>query len=118
MGFRSPQNLNLAYMTYTFPCTRNIGMEGFGTFLEQEIAEPRRNLNLFRYEFGDLIGEGDPKLAHRLTLVNSGSSANLVAAMAVASHFKEWRSKDSSMMKGTTMSRVTSTAVLAYHRKA
>ena len=113
MGFRSPQNLNLAYMTYTFPCTRNIGMEGFGTFLEQEIAEPRRNLNLFRYEFGDLIGEGDPQLAHRLTLVNSGSSANLVAAMAVASHLRSMQRPLTAIASAFTFPTTLSALLLA-----
>lgn len=75
-------------MTFRYPCTRNIGMEGFGAFLEQEIAEPRRNLRLFAQEIGHLIGQGDTTLAHHLTLVNSGSSANLVAALALAEQLR------------------------------
>ena len=69
---------------YRYPCTRNIGLEGFGLFLEKEIAEPRRNLRLFAKEFGELLSEGVDDVAKHLVLVNSGSSANLVAALTMA----------------------------------
>lgn len=63
---------------YRYPCTGNIGIKGFGKYLENEIGEPRRNLRLFAKE-----------LAHNLdckyiNLTNSGSSANLVGALALA----------------------------------
>ena len=73
---------------YPYPCTRNIGMEGFGTYLEQEIAEPRRNLRLFAKEFGELISADGDDVSKHLVLVNSGSSANLVAALAMAEKCK------------------------------
>jgi len=65
-------------ITYRYPCTGNISIEGFGAFLEQEIKEPRRNLRLFADELNTLMS------SKYITLVNSGSSANLVAALALA----------------------------------
>lgn len=64
--------------TYKYPCTGNIEIKGFGTFLEEEIREPRRNLRLFAHELSEVLG------CHNITLTNSGSSANLVAALALA----------------------------------
>jgi len=64
--------------TYRYPCTGNISINGFGSFLEQEIKEPRRNLRLFANELNELM------FSKYITLVNSGSSANLVAALALA----------------------------------
>lgn len=64
--------------TYCYPCTGNISIDGFGTFLEEEIKEPRRNLRLFAKELNELMG------SEYCTLTNSGSSANLVAALALA----------------------------------
>lgn len=64
--------------SYRYPCTGNIGIEGFGSYLEREIAEPRRNLRLFAAELSTAL-ECD-----NITLTNSGSSANLVAALALA----------------------------------
>lgn len=63
---------------YRYPCTGNIGIKGFGEYLESEIGEPRRNLQLFAKE---LAGTLD---CSYITLTNSGSSANLVAALALA----------------------------------
>ena len=34
-------------MKYRYPCTGNVGIIGFGKYLEGEIAEPRRNIRLF-----------------------------------------------------------------------
>lgn len=65
-------------MKYLCPCTGNVGIKGFGTYLENEIAEPRRNICLFAAELKERIGG-----AYHC-LVNSGSSANLVAAFAAA----------------------------------
>lgn len=64
--------------TYRYPCTGNISIEGFGAFIEHEIKEPRRNLRMFAEELNSLIG------SKYITLVNSGSSANLVAALTLA----------------------------------
>ena len=69
-------------MKYRCPCTGNVGIEGFGTYLEREIGEPRRNLHLFAAELKARFGGG----CH--CLVNSGSSANLVAAFAAAERIK------------------------------
>ena len=69
-------------MQYQYPCTGNIGIEGFDHFLNQNIQEPRRNINLFSAEL---------KAAYSvpyLSLVNSGSSANLTAALALAEKLK------------------------------
>jgi CDP-6-deoxy-D-xylo-4-hexulose-3-dehydrase len=55
---------------------------GFGEYLEREIAEPRRNIRLFASELKERFGG-----AHH-SLVNSGSSANLVAAFAAAEKLK------------------------------
>lgn len=63
---------------YRYPCTGNISIKGFGEFLENEIREPRRNIRLFTDELNELFG------SKYLTLTNSGSSANLVAALALA----------------------------------
>lgn len=64
--------------TYRYPCTGNISIKGFGKFLEAEIREPRRNIRLFTDELNELLE------SKYLTLTNSGSSANLVAALALA----------------------------------
>ena len=61
-----------------YPCTGYVDMKGFGTFLEAETAEPRRNMTLFTQELQQYLH------APWMSLVNSGSSANLVAAMAMA----------------------------------
>lgn len=64
--------------SYRYPCTGNISIRGFGEFLENEIREPRRNIRLFTDELNGLLG------SKYLTLTNSGSSANLVAALVLA----------------------------------
>lgn len=64
--------------TYRYPCTGNISLEGFGEYLEKEIGEPRRNLRLFADELNQYLG------SRYIILTNSGSSANLVAALAMA----------------------------------
>ena len=65
-------------MRYKYPCTRHIPMDGFGSFLERESTSTRHNLTLFSNELKQLL------CADFLTLVNSGSSANLVAALLLA----------------------------------
>ena len=69
-------------MKYRYPCTGNVGIMGFGKYLEREIAEPRRNIRLFASELKERFGGA----FH--CLVNSGSSANLVAAFAAAEKLK------------------------------
>lgn len=64
--------------TYRYPCTGNISLKGFGEYLENEIGEPRRNIRLFADELNQQLG------SRYITLTNSGSSANLVAALALA----------------------------------
>ena len=63
---------------YRFPCTGYIGMQGFGSFLEKECTESRRNIRLFTEELKKEFG------LPYFSPVNSGSSANLVAALAMA----------------------------------
>lgn len=65
-------------MNYRYPCTGYIPMNGFGTWLEQECGEPRRNINAFSRELSERFD------APWVVPVNSGSSANLVAALALA----------------------------------
>lgn len=68
--------------TYRYPCTGNISLTGFGKYLEKEIGEPRRNLRLFTQELNESLG------CTHMVLTNSGSSANLVAALALAEKCK------------------------------
>lgn len=58
-------------------CTGDVSYSDFPDFLKAELGEPRRNINLFSTELNELFG------TEYCTLVNSGSSANLVAAMMV-----------------------------------
>lgn len=69
-------------MPYRYPCTGNISLKGFGEYLEQNIGHPRRNIQLFAKEFNEY------QKSEYVTLVNSGSSANLVAALALAEKVK------------------------------
>lgn len=70
-------------MNYRYPCTGYLTMNGFGSWLEQECTTPRRNINLFAQELGQQFD------APWISLVNSGSSANLVAALALAEKVRE-----------------------------
>ena len=72
------------FTAYKYPCTRNIGINGFGTFLEKEIGEPRRNLRLFAKELSLVITGGIEDISGQMVMTNSGSSANLAAALAIA----------------------------------
>ena len=69
-------------MKYKYPCTGNIGIEGFGEYLEKNITTARRNIGIFSKELQAKFG------VPYISLVNSGSSANLVAAMAMAEKIK------------------------------
>ena len=67
---------------YRYPCTGKITIKGFGEFLENETQESRRNIGLFAKELVERFG------LPYISLVNSGSSANLVAALALAEKIK------------------------------
>lgn len=68
---------------YKYPCTGYIPMDGFGSFLEKECDSPRSNINKFANELSEKF-----EIPY-LVLVNSGSSANLVALMALAEKLKK-----------------------------
>lgn len=57
-----------------YPCTGHVDARGFGAFFEAELGAPRRNLQLFADDLAQRFA------VPHVTLVNSGSSANLVAA--------------------------------------
>ncbi|HEV7405623.1 MAG TPA: DegT/DnrJ/EryC1/StrS family aminotransferase [Chthoniobacteraceae bacterium] len=59
------------------PCTGRISTKGFASFLEKELSDSRRNLHLLETDLIKLLA------APSVTLVNSGSSANLAAAIVV-----------------------------------
>ena len=61
-----------------YPCTGPVATRGFGVFVERELGAPRANLRAFARSLGRTFG------TQRLTLVNSGSSANLAASLALA----------------------------------
>jgi CDP-6-deoxy-D-xylo-4-hexulose-3-dehydrase len=63
---------------FRYPCTGHVDHQGFGRFLERELGAPRANLGALFSELSSAFG------ARNLTLVNSGSSANLAAALALA----------------------------------
>ena len=69
-------------MNYRYPCTGKIETNGFGAFLEENLKEPRRNITEFGKELQQKYG------MPYISLVNSGSSANLVAAMCMAEKIK------------------------------
>ena len=60
-----------------FPCTGRVETEGFAEYLASELGESRHNLISLGTELQETLG------APFVTLVNSGSSANLVAAILV-----------------------------------
>ena len=62
-----------------YPCTGPTEVHGFGAFLDAEVGAPRRNLRAFTRELAVVLA-ADPS---HLTLVGSGSSANLAAALAL-----------------------------------
>ncbi|MDE1151633.1 MAG: DegT/DnrJ/EryC1/StrS family aminotransferase [Micavibrio sp.] len=67
---------------FRYPCTGRVSTKGFGAFLEEQTGASRNNLGQFTAALGKTFS------AERLTLVNSGSSANLVAALALAEQLK------------------------------
>lgn len=70
-------------MAYRYPCTRHIELKGFGSFLEEESKASRHNINEFSRQLRERFH------VPFLSLVNSGSSANLVAALALAEKVKK-----------------------------
>lgn len=68
---------------YQYPCTGHISMDGFGKYLEEETTGSRVNLNTFADEL-----EGRFNVPY-ITLVNSGSSANLTAALVLAEKLRK-----------------------------
>lgn len=92
---------------YEYPCTENIPLKGFGEYLEKEIAEPRRNIRLFGEE---LTTRFAPK---HLTLVNSGSSANLVAALMLAEKVKKQGKSMTAIASAFTFPTTLSALILA-----
>jgi len=62
---------------FRYPCTGRTATEGFGAFLERELGPSRHNLNALARELAATFG------APHVTLTNSGSSANLAAALAL-----------------------------------
>ena len=69
-------------MNYEYPCTGRVATNGFGSYLEENLKEPRRNIVAFGKELQTKF-----KIPY-ISLVNSGSSANLVAAMCMAEKIK------------------------------
>lgn len=63
---------------FRYPCTGHVSADGFPAFLAAELAGPRANIGRFAAELSAAFGVG------HVTPVNSGSSANLVAALAAA----------------------------------
>lgn len=96
--------------TFEYPCTGNIGIEGFGAYLEQEVCEPRRNINLFAKELKEQFCKNSD--AH-ISLVNSGSSANLVAALALAEKVRKVGKPMTAIMSGFTFPTTVSALLMA-----
>jgi len=68
---------------YRYPCTGRTNIEGFGDFIDKELGPSRRNIKEFAKEL-----EKEFKWP-RITLTNSGSSANLAASLTIAEKCKE-----------------------------
>lgn len=64
--------------SFRYPCTGATNIEGFSEFIARELGSSRANLGAFAEELRAVFGP------RHLTLVNSGSSANLAAALAMA----------------------------------
>lgn len=70
-------------MNYRYPCTGQIPIEGFGKYLEDHIAYPRKNIRLFQQLLQKRYGYP------YISLVNSGSSANIAAGLAMAEKIRK-----------------------------
>ncbi len=83
---------------FRYPITGHVGHAGFGAFAEAELGAPRANLRRFTNELGEAFG------AERLTLTNSGSSAALAAAFALAEHTGRGHAVAAGFTQPTTLS--------------
>lgn len=92
---------------YQYPCTENISLNGFGEYLEHEIGMPRRNIQMFANELNTTFGTSF------LTLTNSGSSANLVAALAMAEKIKYANKPMTAVASGFTFPTTISALLMA-----
>ena len=81
-----------------YPCTGHISADGFGAFLEASLTTPRANLHAFASELSAMFA------APFVTLVNSGSSANLAAACALRERVRGKRALVSAFTFPTTVS--------------
>ncbi|MBU48953.1 MAG: hypothetical protein CL920_09665 [Deltaproteobacteria bacterium] len=64
--------------SFRYPCTGLVQTEGFGAYLEEQLGPPRHNIRTFADELSTHFD------VPYLSLVNSGSSANLAASFALA----------------------------------
>jgi CDP-6-deoxy-D-xylo-4-hexulose-3-dehydrase len=100
-------------ISYTYPCTRNIDLKGFGVFLENEIGAPRKNIKQFAEEFSTLVSTDGDDISKHLVMVNSGSSANLVAALALAQRCKQEKRPLTAAVSAFTFPTTISSLLLA-----
>ncbi len=94
-------------MEYKYTCTGNITINGFGDFLEENIKEARRNINLFSNELRASFN------IPFISLVNSGSSANLAAAMVMAEKIKSQGKPLKAIVSAFTFPTTMSSLILA-----
>lgn len=85
-------------MTIRYPCTGHVGARGFAAFLDRELGAPRANLQAFAAELALHLD------AEHVTLVGSGSSANLAAACALRERARGARAVVSAFTFPTTVS--------------
>ncbi len=94
-------------MKYLYPCTGNISAIGFGKYLEENIREPRRNIGLFARELSEKFA------VPYISLVNSGSSANLVACLAMAEKIRKNNKPLTAVISAFTFPTTVSALLLA-----
>jgi hypothetical protein len=83
---------------FRYPLAGPIDTTGFAEFLASELGTPGANVRRFTAELCDAFG------AERLTLVNSGGSAALVAAFALAEQTGRGQALASGFTSATTLS--------------
>jgi dTDP-4-amino-4,6-dideoxygalactose transaminase len=81
-----------------YPCTGHVTADGFGAYLEASLTTPRANLHAFAADLSAMFE------VPFVTLVNSGSSANLAAACALRERVKGKRALVSAFTFPTTVS--------------
>lgn len=81
-----------------YPCTGPVTAEGFGAFLESSLTAPRANIHAFAASLETMFE------APFVSLVNSGSSANLAAACALRERVRGKRALCSAFTFPTTVS--------------